>query len=239
MQDWLDERPEPAGFCDGCGTALTSADRFCTSCGRPTRDICTSCGVDLPPEARFCASCGRPAIRDGSRAYRRGAVAGKPIAGFGFRVGVYFVDGIILSTIFGIGSQFLGGALFDGTTEDLDALNARQRAGELVTMSEFVDVLTPALIFYAIYFVLTALLLPWLWNSLGWSPAKRIIGLRIVDSAGNPPGWRRGLGRTAASFISGIALGLGYIAAAWHPEKRTWHDRIAGTWVVDARTDRN
>jgi uncharacterized RDD family membrane protein YckC len=214
MQDWLDERPQPAGFCDGCGTVLTSADRFCTSCGRP-------------------------AVRDGSETYRRGTVAGKPIAGFGFRVGVYLVDGIILSTIFGIGGQFLGDSLVDSTTEDLEALNARQQAGDVVTVSEFFDVLMPALIFYAIYFVVTGLLLPWLWNSLGWSPAKRIIGLRIVDAAGNPPGWRRGLGRTAASFLSAMTLGLGYLAAAWHPEKRTWHDRMAGTWVVDVRTDRN
>ena len=161
-----------------------------------------------------------------------------PIAGFGFRIGVYLVDGIILSTIFGIASQFLGDSLLDGTSEDLEALNARQQAGDVVAVSEFLDVLAPALILYALYLVVTVLLLPWLWNSLGWSPAKRIIGLRVVDAAGKPPGWRRGLGRTAASLLSGLALGFGYLAAAWHPEKRTWHDRMAGTWVVDVRTDR-
>ena len=238
MQDWLDEPPQPAGFCDGCGTALAATDRFCTSCGRPIGDVCSSCGADLAPEARFCAACGSPAVRDRSKATRRSAVAGKPIAGFGFRIGVYLVDGIILSTFFGIASQVFGDALAGDPTEELEALNARQQAGDIVTASEFFDVLAPVLLLYTLYFIVTGLLLPWLWNSLGWSPAKRIIGLRIVDAAGNPPGWRRGLGRTAASFVSSIALGFGYLAAAWHPEKRTWHDRMAGTWVVDVRTDR-
>ena len=72
----------------------------------------------------------------------------------------------------------------------------------------------------------------------GGTPAMRGIGLRSVDAAGHPPGWRRGLKRTAASWLSAAALGLGYLAAAWHPEKRTWHDRIAGTWVVDVRDQR-
>ncbi len=213
MQDWLDERPQPAGFCDGCGAALAATDRF-------------------------CAACGRPVVGGRSKATRRGAVAGKPIAGVGFRIGVYLVDGIMLSTCFGIASQVFGDALTGDTTEELEALNARQQAGDIVTASDFFEVLAPVLLLYTLYFIVTGLLLPWLWNSLGWSPAKRIIGLRIVDAAGNPPGWRRGLGRTAASFLSGIALGFGYLAAAWHPEKRTWHDRMAGTWVVDVRTDR-
>lgn len=240
MQQWLDDKPEPmpAGFCDGCGAPVTDIDRFCTACGRPQRDLCSWCGAELAADARFCASCGRPAVHDRARIYQRKAIAGKPIAGFGLRAGVYVADGLILSTIVGIAGQVLPGSLFSDPTEELEALNDRQQGGEVVALGEFVDVLAPLLLFYAIYFVVTGLILPWIWNSIGWSPAKRIIGLRIVDADGNAPGWRRGLGRTAATWLSGLALGLGYLTAVWHLEKRTWHDRMAGTWVVDVRERR-
>jgi uncharacterized RDD family membrane protein YckC len=59
--------------------------------------------------------------------------------------------------------------------------------------------------------------------------------MRIIDAAGNPPGAARAFGRMVASILSGIPFGLGYLWAAWHPEKRTWHDSLAGTWVIKPR----
>src|SRR5690606_13067030 len=36
----------------------------------------------------------------------------------------------------------------------------------------------------------------WVWNSLGWSPGKRLLGLRIVNDRGTAPRAGRGFART-------------------------------------------
>jgi len=148
------------------------------------------------------------------------------------------VDSLIWSTVWGILNPILLNPAMRDLQDDLEALNRRAAGGEPVSASDFFEAVPTALWIYYFAFVAISLTLPYVWNSIGWSPAQRMIGLRIVDAEGRAPGWRRGLARTAASWFSGLALGLGYLAAAWHPEKRTWHDRMASTWVVDVRTDR-
>ena len=72
----------------------------------------------------------------------------------------------------------------------------------------------------------------WLWNSLGWSPGKRVFGLRIVTFEGGAPGLGRGFARTAGTLLSLVLLVAGYFWAAWDRRGQTWHDKIAGTYVV-------
>ena len=87
----------------------------------------------------------------------------------------------------------------------------------------------------------------WYFNAAGWSPGKRLLGLRVVDPAGRKPGMRRGGLRTAASllsilpgglvglyvfFISALPLGVGYLWALVDARGRTWHDLVAGTLVI-------
>ncbi len=231
MQQWSEDAPAPtppaapAGFCDGCGASLAAGTRFCTACGRPREGSCPWCNAPLPEGVRFCPSCGRPAVRD--RVYQRKMIAGKPIAGFGFRAGVFLIDSLIMSTISSIAQGLILGSRSPEVAE-----------GQAIeTFSEFLDLIGPYLWWTSGAFVV-GVVLQAVWNSIGWSPAMRVIGLRIVDAEGRAPGWKRGLGRTVGAWLSATALGLGYLAAAWHAEKRTWHDRMAGTWVVDVRTDR-
>jgi uncharacterized RDD family membrane protein YckC len=33
-------------------------------------------------------------------------------------------------------------------------------------------------------------------------------------------------------LVSGVALGLGYLWMLWDPNKQTWHDKVAKTYVV-------
>lgn len=80
-------------------------------------------------------------------------------------------------------------------------------------------------------------------NTIGWSPGKRMVRLRIVREDGRAPGFRIGLLRTLGSMISNLPLGLGYAWALWDREHRTWHDRISRTWVsreadLEGRTPR-
>lgn len=75
-----------------------------------------------------------------------------------------------------------------------------------------------------------------IWNTIGWSPGKRMAGLRTVDRDGRRPGLLRGLRRSAGLMLN--VFGLGYLWALVDREKRTWHDRIGGTWVVRAGRER-
>jgi len=72
----------------------------------------------------------------------------------------------------------------------------------------------------------------WMFNAQGWAPSGRFTYLRAVDEFGAAPGIRRGLIRTIAMLVSVLPLGLGFWAAAWHRERQTWHDRLAGTRVI-------
>ncbi len=68
----------------------------------------------------------------------------------------------------------------------------------------------------------------------GWTPGSRLTRTRIVRlQDGSVPGMRWGVMRSAGSVISETALILGYLWVLWDPRRQTWHDKIAGTVVVE------
>ena len=81
----------------------------------------------------------------------------------------------------------------------------------------------------------------WIWNSLGFSPGKQMLGVRIVNERGGAPGLMRGFARTAASLLVPLSFGFSYAWAAWDLDAerpfaagrgQTWHDKLSGTRVV-------
>jgi uncharacterized RDD family membrane protein YckC len=66
----------------------------------------------------------------------------------------------------------------------------------------------------------------------GSTPGKRLMKLRVVSLDGSEPDKRQRWLRAAFSLVSGYAVGLGYLWALFEPQKRGWHDLIAGTRVV-------
>ena len=61
---------------------------------------------------------------------------------------------------------------------------------------------------------------------------KRLLGLRVVDEAGNRLSYSRALGRNTAKILSGIPLALGFMWAGWSKTKQAWHDSLAHCYVV-------
>ncbi len=63
----------------------------------------------------------------------------------------------------------------------------------------------------------------------GRTLGKLVMGIRIA----HPDRSKISLGtaalRTAMSIVSGLAVALGYLWAAWDPQRRTWHDIVANT----------
>ena len=68
---------------------------------------------------------------------------------------------------------------------------------------------------------------------LGATLGKRFLGLKVVDANGNYPRfWTAVLRETIGKWLSGIILMLGFLWMWQDDEQRTWHDHLAGTYVV-------
>jgi uncharacterized RDD family membrane protein YckC len=67
----------------------------------------------------------------------------------------------------------------------------------------------------------------------GQTLGQMVLGIRVIDyGTGGPIGYRRALIRWVVSYISGIAIFLGYLWMLWDREKQTWHDKAANDVVV-------
>lgn len=64
------------------------------------------------------------------------------------------------------------------------------------------------------------------------TPGKRLLGITVVDLAGQRIGWRRAAGRFAAGSLNWLSFNLGHALAAWRPDGRALHDLVAGTATV-------
>jgi uncharacterized RDD family membrane protein YckC len=139
------------------------------------------------------------------------------VAPWHLRLGAFVVDEFILSMVFGFAATLLGVAVNVAPTADMATVFAEtQRA-----MQPYVPIL-----------YVVEVLVRWPWCAVGWSPGKRLFGLRVVDAEGNPPGIRRGLTRAAFTLASELPVFLGFVWALFDHERRTWHDHLAQTWVV-------
>nr|WP_316642555.1 RDD family protein [uncultured Roseateles sp.] len=88
----------------------------------------------------------------------------------------------------------------------------------------------------AINWLLPALICITFWCWQGATPGKLLAGIRVIDMrTGARPGLWQSLMRWVGYFVSALPLGLGLLWAAVDPDKRAWHDRLAGTQVVRRR----
>lgn len=68
----------------------------------------------------------------------------------------------------------------------------------------------------------------------GRTLGKWVAGIRVVDSDGNTPGVALAIPREMAGrFVAVIAAGIGLIWIAFDSNRQGWHDKMAGTYVVN------
>ncbi len=70
------------------------------------------------------------------------------------------------------------------------------------------------------------------WN--GQTLGAKALGIRIVSADGAPINYGQMVIRYLMSLVSGLALGIGYLWLFWDPNRQTWHDKVAKTYVVNA-----
>jgi uncharacterized RDD family membrane protein YckC len=74
-----------------------------------------------------------------------------------------------------------------------------------------------------------------MWALKGATVGGLVVGTRIVRIDGSPIDFQVAIVRSLASFLSAAALMLGFFWAGWNPQKQSWHDIIAGTYVLKTR----
>lgn len=78
------------------------------------------------------------------------------------------------------------------------------------------------------------------WLRLQATPGALLIGIRLVDGQGRPPGARQCLLRLLAYIPAVGALLIGLLWALWDRERRGWQDILSGTRLVqEDEADKN
>ncbi len=209
-------------YCTKCGSPGQDDDAFCATCGSPLRGSSSREGAPAPvspaerPAYAPVNNAPAPYWQANQVSAYQELAAPRRSASFGLRFGGYVIDGIINFVAGFLVSLALYAILLPSnyTQEDMDS------AQVVVTLT----------------LVAANFVYKWLMDSYGGTLGKRIVGLYVVDDTSlEPPGPGSGFLRTLVSIGSGIALGLGYLWAAWDREGKTWHDHAAHTIVVKRR----
>lgn len=74
----------------------------------------------------------------------------------------------------------------------------------------------------------------WFWTHGGQTLGMRAWNLRLTGAGEYGATWRQALTRFVAACISWLAAGLGFLWMLVDVDRRTWHDRLSGTVLVDA-----
>ena len=72
------------------------------------------------------------------------------------------------------------------------------------------------------------------WTLAGETPGMRLMALRVINAAGDPPGLFRSLVRLAGMILAAIPFFAGYLLILVDDRRRGLQDMLAGTTVVYA-----
>ncbi len=88
------------------------------------------------------------------------------------------------------------------------------------------------LLYLGALFVTDMLYFTWFHGSVGQTPGKMLLKLKVVRVSGEEMTFGAAFLRWAATYVSSFFLSLGYLWIAVDGRKQAWHDKIAATLVV-------
>lgn len=148
-------------------------------------------------------------------------------AGFFIRLAAWFIDTLLL--------QFFLAILTSPWSEPIgrlnDSINAQLKSNtpnlNIVLHSWLIllAVVVPAGFAYFVGFNAT----------LGATPGKRVLGLRIIRGNGTELNWKSAFLRHCGELVSGLTFGFGYLLILINRDHRALHDLLADTRVVWVR----
>lgn len=71
-------------------------------------------------------------------------------------------------------------------------------------------------------------------NRNGQTPGKSAMHIKVVKTNGDNIDWFTGFIRYISQFVSAFVLCLGYVSVIFDKNKQSWHDKLAGTYVIEA-----
>ncbi len=187
---------------------------------------CPDCGREAGVGDRTCRECGRALgllVRDpdigGTITFDGETYL---LASFWRRVGAFIIDGVLIYFAYSI---VLAVAMV-ARPPDQSADPFAQAMGAMRTLF---------LISPVIGLVLAGFF--WLCDSIGWTPGKRVLGLRVVRWDGSMPGAAHGLIRYGGRVLGMLVMYIGVLWVAWDRYAQGWHDKMAQTYVVRVPAD--
>lgn len=184
--------------------------------------FCTECGSRFPSDdlVRFgssvvCVNCKGRFLQQ----MKEGALpaSGVEYGGFWRRFLAVVVDAIALSIFTFPVSLFLGQKMIVQNPGGAPTI-----AFSYVGLSYLISLAVNCL--YFTYFT----------SQKGATPGKMLVGLKVVTASGNRLTVGRSAGRFFAYLLSAFVFGIGYIMAAFDPQKRALHDHVCSTRVIKA-----
>ena len=183
----------------------------CSRCGG---EFCRDCVVELKGDL-FCANCKREQVRD----IQSGADTTVPrFASVGKRFTALFLDGILLN--------ILNQAINAGLASVIAGILAASASREEAAIKGFAIGFGIA---FAVMVTYEALMLQWRGQTLGKMAAK----VKVVTPEGDDISAGQAWLRAIMKQLLAIPLGLTFWVALFNKEKKTLHDSIAKTRVIE------
>jgi uncharacterized RDD family membrane protein YckC len=91
------------------------------------------------------------------------------------------------------------------------------------------------LVLYALFLIAVVAYFVYFWSQRdGQTIMNKALGIKVVKTDGSPITVGTAIVRYVGYIVDSIIFGLpiGYIWAAFDPNKQAWHDKIAGTYVI-------
>jgi len=151
-------------------------------------------------------------------------------AGFASRTAAFVIDVLLVSAII-LFSTWVVKSSMDMLQVKPFLLRLAARSPLIQTVVNFVfgPVFSGlvSLVFIIVYYL-------FFWMAAGQTPGKYLIGIKIVAMDGSKLKLRHVVLRYAGYYLSGLALGSGFLWILVDDQRRAWHDRIANTCVIYA-----
>ena len=94
----------------------------------------------------------------------------------------------------------------------------------------------PTTLIELVLLVLELAYVTYFWTSTGSTPGQMLVGIKVIDKdSGQNVKPSQAVVRWVGLIISGIPIFIGYIWAAFDPQKQGWMDKLANTQVVKTR----
>jgi len=72
------------------------------------------------------------------------------------------------------------------------------------------------------------------WTKSGQTIGKQVMKIKVVTTQGQLLNYGQAALRVIGYWVSSFIFCLGFLWMLWDPDKQTWADKIAGTYVVKA-----